>query len=269
MWQARCSLYTGGPWESLFSDRSLRPNVPRPGAALPLMNSANRKLLHRVLPHKSVRDELRLARRALLRAFRSIRMEWMSKTASLRGQARVKLNIGCGGIIREGWVNLDSYPQPGVFYLDVVNGLPFGVDTVTHIHCEHFLEHLDYDDAARFLTDCQRVLTPAGGMRVIVPDAEKYLTAYCRNDKTFFDQLRGLGNASVPLDTPVKVINQMFRMGGDHKFAWDFQTLSGVAKEAGFSEARKSSLGDVAPELSIDGTDEWRVIESMYVNLVK
>ena len=65
------------------------------------------------------------------------------------------------------------------------------------------------------------------------------MVAYYQNDRNFFNHLRGLGNATEPLDTPVKVINQMFRMGGGHKFAWDFETVSAIAKAAGFSDVNK------------------------------
>ncbi len=106
-------------------------------------------------------------------------------------------------------------------------------------------------------------------MRIIVPDAEKYISAYSRNDREFFEDLKRLGNTQQDLDTPIKVINQMFRMGGDHRFAWDFDTLGCSARAAGFSDVARSSFQNAPPELSIDGTDWWRIRESLYVMLRK
>jgi predicted SAM-dependent methyltransferase len=166
-------------------------------------------------------------------------------------------------------VNIDVEPSRGAYYVDVINGLPFEPRTVAHIHCEHFLEHLWLEDAEQFLRECYRVLTDEGTIRIIVPDAEKYLRAYCRNDQAFFGRLTRLGNAKQPLDTPIKVVNQMFRMGGDHKFGWDFDTLSCTARRIGFSEVSRSSFGSVAGDLAIDGEDEWRQVESLYANLQK
>ena len=71
------------------------------------------------------------------------------------------------------------------------------------------------------------------------------------------------------LDTPIKVINQMFQMGGEHKFGWDFATLAQTAKAVGFSEATRSCFGEGETSTSIDGTDEWRVLESLYAVLRK
>ena len=62
------------------------------------------------------------------------------------------------------------------------------------------------------------------------------------------------------------VINQMFRMGGGHCYAWDFTELRASLLEAGFAMVQKSVCGDVSPELMIDGTEDWRPHESLYLN---
>jgi hypothetical protein len=58
-------------------------------------------------------------------------------------------------------------------------------------------------------------------------------------------------------------------MGGHPKFAWDFETLQYATRSCGFSNATRSALGDVPTDLDIDGRDEWRPLESLYVNLFK
>lgn len=233
-----------------------------------------RKLARNAIPYRSVREEFRASATSMRRAFRALRLEWFSGNRELKERRNIKLNVACGRLVREGWVNIDLYPAPGAWYVDVVNGLPFKTSSVTHIHCEHFLEHLRFDDAARFLGECHRVLVPDGTARVIVPDAEKYIRAYCEGNQAFFDKLVRLGYTdddmvNPDLDTPIKVVNQAFQMGGEHKFAWDFATLSRTAREAGFSSVTKSCYGEVAGDLAIDGTDEWRLIESLYTMLRK
>ena len=49
--------------------------------------------------------------------------------------------------------------------------------------------------------------------------------AYARRDAEFFDAMRQLGNAAEPFETDIEVVNQAFRMGGDHLFAWDFAVM--------------------------------------------
>jgi hypothetical protein len=113
------------------------------------------------------------------------------------------------------------------------------------------------------------VLKHSSSLRLIVPDTEKYIREYCAEDSTFFDDLKYLGGTVSPLRTRIEVINQMFRMGGDHLFAWDFETLKLYLEDAGFSQIQKSGCGEVPDELNIDGTEWWREHESLYVNALK
>src|SRR5262245_14071277 len=65
-----------------------------------------------------------------------------------KGKSGLLLNIGCGQLTSGGWVNVDYQPIQGrSFYLDVQNGLPLSNGSVHHIHCEHFLEHLEFSEA--------------------------------------------------------------------------------------------------------------------------
>jgi predicted SAM-dependent methyltransferase len=228
-----------------------------------------RKALAGVVPYRSVRQDLRLAESALSSAVRGLCAEWSAGRKGPRPGRNLKLNIGCGNLVLDGWSNLDAFPVAGALYLNAINGLPFPDGSAIHIHCEHFLEHLDYDDAEAFLAECFRVLQPKGSLRIIVPDAGKYIAAYCRDETSFFEQLRYLGNARNPLETKIHVVNQMFRMGGEHKFAWDFETLRHSSLKAGFHSISASSRGDVPPEFAIDGADDWRQLESLYANICK
>jgi predicted SAM-dependent methyltransferase len=121
-----------------------------------------------------------------------------------------------------------------------VNGSPFSDGAITHVHCEHFPEHLDYSVANAFLADCSRVLKPSGSMGTIVPDVQR-----------------------------IEVINQMFRTGGAHRFDWDLETLRHASSKAGISKTASSSKGNVAIKLAIDGHDDCRELESLYANLYK
>jgi len=186
------------------------------------------------------------------------------------GKTNLLLNVGCGDIIREEWVNIDHYPRStSVFYFNAINPIPIETYTVSHIHAEHFLEHLQYWDAVSFIAECYRVLKIGGTMRIIVPDAEKYMRAYVYDDITFFGQLKNLGGTSEPLPTKGAICNQMFRMDGSHRFAWDFETLAHVIQQIGFRKIQKSCHNDSSSPHCIDGQDWWRPVESLYVNLIR
>ena len=176
------------------------------------------------------------------------------------------LHIGSGPRVKEGWVNIDISDAPGTYYADLRNPLPLADGSAAHIHAEHVVEHLEYEEAQRFLAECFRLLQPGGSLRVIVPDAGKYLRAYVTGDEEFFAKITRLGGAQYEMRTKMEIINQMFRMGGDHRFAWDFETMRLVLADAGFARIEESAAGDVPPEWNIEGDDWWRKHESLYVN---
>lgn len=113
------------------------------------------------------------------------------------------------------------------------------------------------------------MLKVGGSLRIIVPDLEKYISSYVINDQDFFKRLVDLGGSTIPLTTRAQVCNQMFRMGGAHKYAWDFETLGIAIKGAGFRNLERSRMNAVDPKYRIDGQDWWREIESLYVNAWK
>ncbi len=189
--------------------------------------------------------------------------------AAYKDKKNLLVNFGAGDLVNPAWVNVDFFGKNAVFYYDLREPLPFADGAVRHIHCEHFLEHLQQDDAKRFMSECRRILMPGGTLRLILPDAEKYIRAYSAGDEAYFAPLSQLGKASEPFRTRMEIINQVFRMGGDHLFAWDFETLHLYLTEAGFSKARLSTFGDIAPELNVEGTDAWRLHESIYLNATK
>ncbi len=66
----------------------------------------------------------------------------------------------------------------------------------------------------------------------------------------------------------MQVINEVFRQGNQHKYAYDEETLLLVLRDAGFSNVIRQSFGisldhDMAPD------SEARKTESVYVEGVK
>jgi len=75
----------------------------------------------------------------------------------------MRLNLGCGRDIRDGWVNIDCRPAPGVDVVCDFGGktvLPFGDDTVTLSEGSHVIEHLT--DPLPFMEELHRVTVPGG-----------------------------------------------------------------------------------------------------------
>lgn len=83
-----------------------------------------------------------------------------------------KLNLGCGRMILEGWINLDLMELPGVdvtFDLDgcKTHPLPFAENSIDEILCCHTLEHLT--NTLDFMQDLHRVAKPDASALFMVP----------------------------------------------------------------------------------------------------
>lgn len=171
--------------------------------------------------------------------------------AKARGlRAPIKLHLGCGTSLKAGWVNVDLFEPGADLALDLREPLPFADGSVSIVHSEHFLEHLEYvpNDVARLLREAYRVLSPGGVLSVGVPDAAPHMAAYARGDTAFFG---GAWNPSYPewLRVPMHRINYLFRQFGEHKYAYDEEILTGALREAGFADVRRREFN---PELDLE-----------------
>jgi predicted SAM-dependent methyltransferase len=186
------------------------------------------------------------------------------RVRELRNARGLSLNLGAGFHRRDGWTPIDlMVDPPGGIRWDVRWGLPLDTGSVRRIHCEHFVEHLRFpDEVMAVFAECHRVLEPGGELRIIVPDAARYIRAYAQGDSEFFDAMRDLGGAAQPFETEIEVVNQAFRMGGDHLFAWDFPVMRRRLERAGFERVEQTGYD---PTRFIDQGDDWRRRESLYV----
>jgi predicted SAM-dependent methyltransferase len=84
----------------------------------------------------------------------------------------IRLNIGCGPDVREGYVNIDKYHiQLNVIDYDVFN-LPYSDNSVDEVMCLGVIEHFSFEDEERFFHEARRVLKPGGLFHFTVPDFE-------------------------------------------------------------------------------------------------
>ena len=205
-----------------------------------------------------------------------VRMRAGRVARAFRGRKEMLVNLGAGDAGHPGWVNVDRAPGPNVNCIyDARKKLPFEDGSVKGIFTEHFFEHVDYEEQAPLLlAECHRVLQPGGVIRIIVPDAEKYIRAYVSGGWDQLSSIRPLApghtdvHFPVRYNTPMELINVVFRQFEEHKFAYDFETLAFVLESAGFRNVRKQGFGEsMAPEICLDL--ERRASESLYVEAMK
>jgi predicted SAM-dependent methyltransferase len=215
-----------------------------------------------------LRHELRALRTRSLNAL-SPRYHW--RVRRLKQARGISLNVGSGGRGLPGWVNIELLRQRDTtLCLDVRRPLPLASNSVRRILIEHTLEHMDFrNDVPSMLRDFHRLLEPNGVLRIVVPDAERFLKAYASGDRSAWREL-GWDLAEFPDDiySPMHAINHIFHQGGEHLFAYDFETLSLALRRAAFERIRRASFRESSdPELAID--QENHRPYSLYVEATK
>lgn len=131
----------------------------------------------------------------------------------------MKLDIGSGGAVLDGWTSVDLY-----FPADVkasMLDLPFDDDTVEAINCCHALEHVTKADGVAALIEFRRVLMPGGSLTVEVPD----MLWGCRQ---YLD-----GRENRP-DAYRVLYGEQDREGMSHLAGYDAETLAKAVLAAGF-----------------------------------
>jgi predicted SAM-dependent methyltransferase len=156
---------------------------------------------------------------------------------ALRRRNGLLVNVGCGPFGREGWVNLDLFPAPGVtMRVDCRRAFPLADGSARGIHVEHYLEHLEpTTERPRFLAECRRCLEPGGVLRVAVPDLELFIEAYQANG---WDRMNEVVSAENRLENSLAskadALNHIFLQDGEHYGAFDEKLLTHTLAAAGF-----------------------------------
>lgn len=132
----------------------------------------------------------------------------------------IRLNLGCGHIPLDGYINVDQRELPGVDIISDVSNLPFEENSVTEIFSAHVLEHFPQERLRRLLPYWRSLLKPQGTFRAIVPDGEAMLSGVAAGTYPF-EQFREVlfgaqeyeGDFHFNLFTPDSLSNLLFEAG--------------------------------------------------------
>lgn len=179
---------------------------------------------------------------------------------SIGERAPLRLHLGAGGKRLAGWVNIDVHPAELCW--NIARRLPFSDHSVELVYSAHTFEHLSYpDDAYRHLAELFRVLAPGGIVRLVVPDIEALARAYVSGESGVFAAIAGhatddgafeaasLEQLLAYAGAPVRVQDRWY----DHKFGYDFASLSAMLTRVGFRQVRRCHfMGSARRELQMD-----------------
>ncbi len=198
-------------------------------------------------------------------------------------QRGLRLNIGCGPIQPEGWVNIDSSMRaklasranwldnllvamrilpPTEFnrstvIQDVSRPMRFADNSVDAIYCGEILEHFTKDVGQQFLHECFRILAPGGVLRIRVPDNYIFWKKYTQQYEAVLAKPREEWNEDHERWTTMFFRDICTRrlllssIGHYHKWMYDEITLILAFERAGFVDVQRkrmhdSLIGDIA-----------------------
>lgn len=161
------------------------------------------------------------------------------------------LQIGGGKHYLKGFINLDLF-KPADIIWDCRYGLPFPSNKFKMVFTEHFLEHLDFPSSIKLiLKEIYRVLKPKGELFIGVPDAEKIIKAYYRNEIFFMNKLKVLFKKRKPkieVFGNIDLVNYFLRDQIEnpdytiHYWAYDESSLKNLLKSIGFKKVVKTKF---------------------------
>ncbi|MCB0331144.1 MAG: methyltransferase domain-containing protein [Bdellovibrionales bacterium] len=192
----------------------------------------------------------------------------------MSNQDRLRINVGCGKTPTAGWRNFDNSPSLLISrypylrlavqklkvlthdqteYLEFLNRnsiewangakqIPVSTASADVIYSSHMLEHLDRNEARRFLKEAYRCLKPNGILRIVVPDLELAVKDYLQNSDadSFVARLKLAHQKPAALSERIKGWIVGWR---DHRWMYDGQSLRKLLFEIGFSRVEVLEAG--------------------------
>lgn len=195
----------------------------------------------------------------------------------------VKVNLGCGLRVTQGWLNIDgslnaliaSWPNwvhrlayrfsgsksyfsceeyckilknNNFLYHDLSLSLPIYKNSLNYIYSSHFFEHIFKEDAEALLKSCLIALKPGGVIRIVIPDLAYAISLYNKGKKT-------------------EMLEDYFFVSSKgsylarHKYMYDFEMIKEILDKIGFLNITKCKYQegktpdikhlDTYPEVSI------------------
>jgi len=175
-----------------------------------------------------------------------------------------RLHWGCGSNPVPGWINSDQKDLPGVDVVcDIRDGLPLESDSIDYAVSIHALPEVPYPDLIPVLQELRRVLRPNGVLRLALPDLDKGIQAYLRDDRDYFlipdEEFESIGG---------KFIVQLLWYGYSRTlFTHDF--VEELLLKAGFGRVSRCPYKETSsahPEIvELDNREQ----ESLFVEAIK
>ena len=138
----------------------------------------------------------------------------------------LRVNLGCGHVPLDGYLNIDRRELPGVDVVAEVDDLPFQPGELDEVFSAHLLEHFPQEALRRQLLGYWLgLLKPGGTFGAVLPDGDGMARAYLSKEYGF-EQFRQVTFGGQDYD------------GDFHYNMLSPESLTALLTEAGFSDVR-------------------------------
>lgn len=158
----------------------------------------------------------------------------------LNRQEPVRLHLGCGSRIFDGYINVDGEymrDHPDVIIHDITQPFPLADDSVDEILTVHVLEHITRSRVVGMLQEWHRILRPGGFAAVEWPDFLKMCREVAHNP----DCLLPTADRRLQKRTILGIYGDNERYPDPvmwHKWGYSEHSMCAIFQQVGFSIAR-------------------------------
>jgi predicted SAM-dependent methyltransferase len=133
----------------------------------------------------------------------------------------MRLNLGCGNDIKEGYINIDKFNNTNGVDLNAdIMKLPFKDETIDEVYISHVLEHFSFDGVQLIFKEINRVLMIGGDLEIYVPDFQTCVNDWNESDNKWSSLERIFGSQSHP--------------GNYHFCGYTLETLKKIVEDFNF-----------------------------------
>lgn len=132
----------------------------------------------------------------------------------------MKLNLGCGPDIREGWLNADIRRVKNVDVVHDARSLPYPDESMDYILASDLIEHFPKKETESLLQEWKRVLKKGGGLEIRTPDLNYLAQEYIKRKDGVFASYHLFGAQDYPYNF--------------HYVVFDIKSLTALCEHMGF-----------------------------------
>lgn len=106
----------------------------------------------------------------------------------LKNASNLHLNVGCGHLIKEDFINIDNRELPNIDIVADAGSLEFEKNSISTIYASHLIEHFTlYELTDSILPHWFSLLKEDGKLIVLAPDAQAMINAYYMGEIPYDD----------------------------------------------------------------------------------